>query len=243
MGKHELIRLPKGAVLYDPELLPPIGTEDFDPDHLEARGRLLGEMTGRGRVQVLALAGHQLVLRHFRRGGILGRLRDDTYLWTGLQRTRAFREWHLLQTLHDRGLPVPRPAAARVLRHGPLYRADLMTLRLPGIQSLAQRLESADLPATRFQAIGATLRRFHRAGAFHADLNAMNILLDQADGCHVIDWDKGRLRRPRARWQQANLRRLHRSLEGLARHRAQFHFRESDWQALLAGYQQPPGKG
>ncbi|MBA1149603.1 3-deoxy-D-manno-octulosonic acid kinase [Ectothiorhodospiraceae bacterium WFHF3C12] len=240
MGKHELIRLPGGGVLYDPELLPPTEVEAFDPERPENRERVIATMSGRGQVQVLELNGLEVVLRHFRRGGLLGRLRDDTFVWTGLQRSRIFREWHLLRALHERGLPVPRPVAARVLRRGLLYRGDIMTLRLPGTESLAQRLKIASLPESQWRTIGATLRRFHEAGAYHADLNAMNILMDTAGGCHVIDWDKGQLRNPRPRWQHANLRRLRRSLERLRERDSRLHFGEADWDALMSGYRARP---
>lgn len=194
-------------------------------------------MGGRGQAYLLAWGDQQLVLRHFRRGGLLGRLRDDAYFWTGLWRTRAFAEWLLLQRLHEADLPVPRPAAARVLRRGPLlYRADIMTVALPRTLSLADRLAAAPLEPGHWQALGATLRRFHRAGACHADLNAMNLLLDTGHRWYVIDWDKGRLRTPRPGWQRANLRRLRRSLQRLGERRAQFHFQERGWARLLEGY-------
>jgi hypothetical protein len=52
------------------------------------------------------------------------------YLWTGEDRTRAFREWRLLHDLHAAALPVPAPVAARYHRHGPAYVADLITERI-----------------------------------------------------------------------------------------------------------------
>src|SRR6185312_24099 len=53
--------------------------------------------------------------------------------------------------------------------------------------------------------------RFHRAGIWHADLNAHNVLVSPA-GLHLIDFDRGRQRAPAAGWRLANLRRLRRSL-------------------------------
>lgn len=193
-------------------------------------------MHGRGQVLVVELGGHELVLRRFRRGGLLGSLRGDTYVWTGLHRTRSFREWQLLHRLHAAGLPVPRPAAARVVRHGPFYRADIMTVRLPATTSLAQHLESGALGHSHWRHLGATLARFHDAGAYHADLNAMNLLLDADGQWYAIDWDKGRLMASRPGWQRANLRRLRRSLDRLTQRRPRFDFREQDWAALIEGY-------
>lgn len=236
MAKHSIIPIPKGALLYDPDILPPISAEDFEPGSLAAADRLLDTMNGRAPVYVARIGTQDVVLRHYRRGGALARFGKDRYLWTGLKRSRPFREWWLLRRLRDRGLPVPAPAAARVLRSGPLYRADLMTVRLPNMRSMADRLRAAPLPAAEWRLLGTTLRRFHLAGAFHADLNAMNILLSDQAGPFVIDWDRGRLRQPQPAWQRSNLLRLHRSLEKLRAQHEVFHMDEAGWRALLDGY-------
>src|SRR4029453_11025308 len=56
------------------------------------------------------------VLRHYRRGGLIAKLSQDSYLWTGAARTRSFAEWRLLAELRRRGLRVPAPIAARYVR-------------------------------------------------------------------------------------------------------------------------------
>jgi len=241
MAKHSIIRIPKGALLYDPDILPPISADDFDPDRLASDRRLLGTMNGRAPVYVAKIGGQDVVLRHYRRGGILARVRKDGYLWTGLKRTRPFREWWLLRRLRDRGLPVPAPAAARVLRGGPLYRADIMTVRLPNMRTMADRLREAPLPPAEWRLLGITLRRFHLAGACHADLNAMNILMSDQAGPFLIDWDKGRLRSPQRAWQQRNLQRLRRSLDKLKAEHGVFHMDDAGWRMLLAGYDEGGG--
>ncbi|MCH7834210.1 MAG: 3-deoxy-D-manno-octulosonic acid kinase, partial [Proteobacteria bacterium] len=38
----------------------------------------------------------QFVLRHFLRGGLIGKLVRDAYVWTGEDTTRSFLEWRLL---------------------------------------------------------------------------------------------------------------------------------------------------
>ena len=80
-----------------------------------ARGALAGEARGRGTVWFVRQAACEWVLRHYRRGGWLGPWLGDRYLWLGPGRTRAAREWRLLAVLYGRGLPVPRPVAARIL--------------------------------------------------------------------------------------------------------------------------------
>lgn len=206
----------------------------FDASAWARRGQLSGGARGRGEAVFLRDGAHEYVLRHYRRGGLPGRFIRDHYLWTGLQRTRAWREWHLTAELYVRGLPVPRPVAARVEHHGLWYRADLITLRIPAARSLAQALAGNTLDVAQWQAIGHCLRRFHDAGLYHADLNAHNILLS-GEEVFLIDFDRGRLRADGA-WRRRNLERLLRSLRKLYNDAIDFAFREEDWQALLAGY-------
>lgn len=204
----------------------------FDPDGLRARGLLQGSGSGRRPAWFLEQGGTALVLRHYWRGGMVARLSADVYLWTGLRRSRPYRELLLLAELHGRGLPVPEPVAARVRRQGPGYRGDLLTRRIPGAEPLAARIAEGGAPHGLWHAVGATLARFHAAGARHADLNVRNILLDPADGVWLIDWDQGRIGTPHEDADR-QLARLRRSLS-----------REPDleaaagagWEALLEGY-------
>nr|NIQ93486.1 3-deoxy-D-manno-octulosonic acid kinase [Desulfuromonadales bacterium]NIS39829.1 3-deoxy-D-manno-octulosonic acid kinase [Desulfuromonadales bacterium] len=151
--------------------------------------------------------------------------------------SRAFREWRLLAELYERGLPVPRPIAACVELNPFIYRADLIIEKIPGVRSLAQRLEARSLSDSQWQEVGKCLRRFHDAGCWHADLNAHNILLNEDGDVFVIDFDRGRLRQP-GRWREKNLARLHRSLEKVDRLSPSATFKSDDWQELLAGYRQ-----
>src|SRR5690606_23693939 len=117
---------------------------------------------GRGSTVIVASDACEFVLRHYRRGGLVGRINHDRYLWWGPERTRAFAEWRLLARLRRHGLPVPRPAAARYRRYGMFYRADLLTVREPGIRPLAARLLK-DTDAAFWRGIGRGIRRFHDA--------------------------------------------------------------------------------
>lgn len=219
----------RSHILYEGALLDHAGDALFVPG---PQGETA--VAGRGTTRFFAHGGLQLVLRHYRRGGLPAWFLADRYLWLGLRRTRPWREWHLLASLHDRGLPVPRPVAARVVRHGIFYRGDLITERLPA-EPLSAWLRTAPLPAERWRGIGACIRRFHDAGVFHADLNAHNVLLAAEGPVFVIDFDRGELRTPGA-WCGANLRRLERSLRKLRDMHPDFHFSPDDWSSLLDGY-------
>jgi 3-deoxy-D-manno-octulosonic acid kinase len=84
--------------------------------------------------------------------------------------------------------------------------------------------------------IGATLRRFHRAGICHADLNAHNVLIDGDGRVYVIDFDRGSVRDPAGRWTRANLARLRHSLEKVHATGAALYYTRDGWNELLNGY-------
>ena len=198
---------------------------------------------GRGGAFFLDVASHRWVARPYRRGGLVALVTRDRFLWTGEERVRSVREWRTLAALHALALPVPRPVAARYRRDGWSYRADLVTERLEGTEPLSARLERETLSLTIWIAIGRVLRRLHNAGAYHADLNAHNILLAGVDAATthiwVIDFDRGGLRRPGI-WCDANLARLYRSLRKISGQLPPDRFGLTEWETLLASYRSLP---
>jgi len=90
-----------------------------------------------------------------------------------------------------------------------------------------------------WQAVGKTVRSFHDAGVYHADLNCFNILL-RDEKVFLIDFDKalfysGAKNGSGARWKVRNLERLKRSI-----HKVYSLDRNPDiaegWAALCAAY-------
>lgn len=177
----------------------------------------------------------EFVLRHFMRGGQIGRLVSDSYFWLGEDATRAFAEWRLLARLVTMDLRVPQPAAARYVRSGLFYRADLLTVLVPEVIPLSDRIASLPCAEEFWQKLGSEISPFHKAGVFHADLNAYNIQIDKDDTVWLVDFDRGRLRQP-GTWQQSNLARLHRSLRKIKRIDPRLYYSESNWQQFLDGY-------
>lgn len=145
------------------------------------------------------------VLRHYRRGGLVAKVCKNRYLWLGRTRTRSFAEFAVLDAMHADGLPVPGVVAAACWRSGLAYRAAIIVERLPGVTPLALRLEQTE-------GVARAIRRMHDADIWHADLNAFNILLDEADKVWLIDFDRARQRPMGAGRRQSNLLRLRRSL-------------------------------
>ncbi len=208
----------------------------FERGWWSARGEVRSSPEGRGSTVFIDADGRRLVLRHYRRGGWIAHLSADRYLWQGAALTRSFVEWHLLYLMRRAGLPVPAPIAACYRRTGPCaYRAYLLTDQIPRARSLASRLTAGALPLTSWIALGRCLRRFHDDGVYHADLNAHNVLLDDAEQAWLVDFDRGRLRRP-GLWCDHNLVRLRRSIEKLTGPLPADHFSEADWASMLNGY-------
>ena len=223
-----------GAILYDPRWGGNAPEFLFDREYWRRGGRLRELRGGRGSIAVLDHEQGALVLRHYRRGGWPARFSEDRYLHAGERRVRAFVELRLTAALRQLDLPVPVPVAARYRRDGFCYQADLVTVLIPDVSSLAARLAAARIAPATWSAVGACVARFHRAGLDHADLNAHNILLDAREVVHLVDFDGGHLRRPGA-WGRGNLRRLRRSLRKVTRG-LEGRFDEGDWVQLLAGY-------
>ena len=239
-----------GAMLFDPDVINPdminpdrlnadgiaAGADAvFDPQHWQASSPE-GGRGGRGAVWFIDGEGRngpvKAVLRHYRRGGLMARLMGDRYFWRGAEHSRPFQEFRVMQTLVRRGLPVPKPLAARYRRNGLFYRGDILIERVPGAKTLAQRLPEAVSDTAFWTRLGETLGRFQKAGAFHADLNAHNILFDRDGSCWLIDFDRGQILRPAAGWQDANLARLLRSLTKLGA--AEVEGFDAAWAALVS---------
>ena len=206
----------------------------FEPEFIEKNGLATSTAAGRGPVCFFRWGDHKLVLRHYRRGGLLGRSIEDSYLGFSLAGSRPYREWKLLGRLCELGLPVPRPAGIRLTMGMGFYRGDLLTHQVEDAAPLSDRLREAVLEKESWRAVGRTIRRFHDQGAFHRDLNAANILLRDQE-VFLLDFDGGAIRKDEG-WKEANLDRLGRSLAKRLRLGATFHFSQPDWELLLDGY-------
>ena len=230
-------KIPTGAILYDRQVI-----REISPDRFAAAGWLHAEpvsgplrSAGRGNTLYVGNVPKQFVLRHYIRGGLVGRFVHDRYLWTGEDRTRAFAEWRMLAKMADSGLRVPRPAAARYLRHGLFYTADIITVRIPNVVALSTYI-AGEAPAADFwESLGAAVRKFHDKGVYHADMNAYNLQIDGDGDLWLLDFDRGRLLPP-GPWQQKTLRRLHRSLQKIVSMDPRLHFRQHNWEQFLEGY-------
>lgn len=228
---------------FNPELVSeadqPLVKSLLDCKNFEGSERLSGYAKGRGITWFLntqAELGVESVLRHYYRGGLFGKLIKDHYLFVGVERTRAAKEFHLLKQMYDWGLPVPRPIAFKIASRFGCYQADILLEKFTNTQDLSQYLQTKRLTEGEYRAIGALIRRLHDRQVHHSDLNIHNILREKQNGTfYLIDFDKCQIQQGEA-WKSANLARLLRSFRK-ERGQCGLMFNDDDWEQLLKGYQ------
>lgn len=237
-SKNEsIIKNGKRHILYDASLIEHPHAELFDINRAQQHADEQSLAEGRGHAVFFNHRGHDLVLKHYQRGGKIAMILGDEYFGVGCSNSRSFREWRLLRRMCEMELPVPLPVAASCSRHGVFYRADLITRQIKNVMTLADCLKQKACDETTWMAIGACVRRFHDAAVYHADLNSRNILLSIESGdVYLIDFDKGSFRYLGESWKRSNLARLQRSLVKFKSLNPGFHFSAENWGSLIKGY-------
>ncbi|KZY82399.1 hypothetical protein A3740_24290, partial [Oleiphilus sp. HI0068] len=222
--------------LYDSECFSDISSELFESGYWKKLNAVNGQESGRGTTWFIQHKSHSLVLRHYLRGGMMSKISNDHYLFKGWQKSRSVSEFNILSLLNQQNLPVPKPAAAQVVKRGLYYQADLLTHRIPNAQDLLQVLKQVQSKDFYFT-LGALIARFHKAGVYHADLNIQNILQDEEGLFWLIDFDRAKMLKPKHAWKSSNLKRLKRSFEKeVTRHGIKW--THNDWNYLIEGYSQ-----
>ena len=230
------------TIWFDPQLAENCSDAWFEPAHWQNLNKIKGSATGRNTAWFIDAGNTGLLLRHYYRGGLVGKLNKDRFKREAIAASRAMAEFALLLKLRELQLPVPRPAAARYQRaSGWGYRADILVEVIPNAQDVYKLLGQRSLEDSEWQALGQAVRLLHQHGVFHSDLNCHNLMLDAQGKAWVVDFDKCEMREQSSDWQQANLQRLLRSLRkehGKAEAANQpFHWREAvDWPKLIDAY-------
>ncbi len=173
------LQLPNQQIWYDADLISQQLEQSFDPQFWQRQGKIIGSAQGRGTTWFVKLDSGEGALRHYRRGGLFGKLVSDSYWFTGWQKTRSYAEFYLLDHLRQQGVNVPKPIAARAVKNGLSYRADLLSEKIANAQDLVSILQQQSLSEQVYQAIGQQIAKLHQAQVNHTDLNIHNILLDE----------------------------------------------------------------
>lgn len=222
---------------FEPEFFSEITAEHFQSEWWQQQQAVIGSSTGRNTAYFVQHGEHKLVLRHYYRGGLVGKILHDQFWLQPVAQSRAMQEYQLLSWMRTQGLAVPRPIAASYQRSGLIYRANLLIELIPNSKDLAAILQQRAITASEWQAVGAAIAQMHQLGVYHSDLNCRNIMLDAAGKVWLIDFDKCSCRSP-GEWTEQNLARLLRSFNKEKGKLAVFNWQESDWQSLQQGYQQ-----
>ncbi|MGB0860289.1 MAG: lipopolysaccharide kinase InaA family protein, partial [Pseudoalteromonas spongiae] len=118
-GSATIITPSKLEGAFDPNL--------FDVEYLSRNDLISAKKRGRATTYFFDCGNTTGVLRHYWRGGLIGKLLSDQYLYLGFENTRTYQEFKLLVELEGIGLPVPKPIAAKVVKSWVIYRGDIIT--------------------------------------------------------------------------------------------------------------------
>ena len=222
---------------YNLDSAPDFKPEYFLSRHWQQQDAIIGTAQGRGTTWFIKHEAQQWVLKHYYRGGLIGKILKDSYLFTGIAQTRSVAEFKLLSQLIEHKLPAPTPIACAVKRTGLCYQADLLTSRIANAKDLVAILSEQTVDKQLWQKVGKVVKRFHDHGVYHHDLNIHNILIDEQEKVWLIDFDRGKVIKPAAKWQQANIARLQRSFFKEQNRLDKFYWQKEDFDALMLGYQ------
>ncbi|MUK61389.1 3-deoxy-D-manno-octulosonic acid kinase [Aliivibrio fischeri] len=224
------IRNKKQIIWYDDSLLSDSPEQCCDPDYWQQQNKVIGSAQGRGTTWFVALDKMDAALRHYRRGGLFGKIIKDHYIFIGWEKSRSYQEFQLLKTLKEAGVNVPKPIAARTIKRTFCYQADLLSEKIPNAQDLVSILQEKPLSKEMYQKIGNEIRKMHAAQVNHTDLNIHNILIDDNDKVWIIDFDKC-YQQKGDDWKQGNWDRLKRSFVKEITKR-NIYWSEEEWASL-----------
>lgn len=219
------------TIWYDEALLKEDPKQVFNSAFWQQNDKVIGSAQGRGTTWFVQTETIEAALRHYHRGGLFGKLVEDSYRFSGWEQTRSYQEFQLLNTLIEAGVNVPKPIAARAVKSGFTYKADLLSEKIPNARDLVSILMENPLPAEMHKKIGQEIRKMHDAQVNHTDLNIHNILIDDQDKVWIIDFDKCFLQSG-DNWKRSNLDRLKRSFEKEVIKR-NIHWTQKQWDELF----------
>lgn len=222
--------------VYDANEIQSFSPEFLNSDYWQRNNNIVGTAQGRGTTWFIQFEEKNWVLRHYYRGGMVGKFNKDSYLYSSVDKTRAAREFELLNQLRDLNLPAPKPIAYRIIRSGLFYKADILTERVCNAQDLVALLGKQSVNNALWHKIGQVIKQFHNNNVYHHDLNIHNILIDDKENVWLIDFDQGEIRESKTDWKQGNMTRLLRSFNKEKTKCAALHWQENEWDLLLQGY-------
>ncbi|WED21979.1 3-deoxy-D-manno-octulosonic acid kinase [Vibrio sp. JC009] len=230
----KVIKSKKQHIWYNEELLKESPECCFDPEFWKQQNKVIGSAEGRGTTWFVQTETIPAALRHYRRGGLFGKLVKDHYLFSGWEQTRSYQEFQLLLKLIEAGVHVPKPIAARACKRNFCYQADLLSEKIANARDLVSILQKKAISKELYQKIGTEIRKMHDAQVNHTDLNIHNILIDDQEKVWIIDFDKCCVQGGGS-WKLGNLERLKRSFTKEVGKRG-INWNQEDWKVLVGIY-------
>lgn len=145
---------------------------------------------GRGKTLLYKLDNKDLILRHYNRGGLFGKIVKDRFFLFERNAHRAIDEFNLLNYMISQGLMVPHPVIVREQRNLLSVTQDIVIERKVGFSDLSKIISNRHLTKEEFLKIGKTIKQFFDKDILHTDLNIRNILIDDKCNVFIIDFDK-----------------------------------------------------
>lgn len=212
--------------------------EHFNPAFLAQEELITNTANGRGLVYFFKVADENVVLRHYKRGGLIAKISSDKFIFRDIAHSRCFEELTVLQHLRKANVNVPVPIGGRVTRQGVFYTADIITGLINDAVELHEILQLKRLSTKAWEAVGVQIRKMHNAQVFHGDINVKNVLLSQSMDtpiAHLLDFDKCNIKQGNA-WKEANLLRFKRSLLKQLNKLETYNYSAENWDELLSAY-------
>lgn len=228
-------------IIYNKSLVENIGLETFDASNF-ALNPIAVSVGGRNSAWFIKVNNINAVLRHYRRGGMIGKIIKNNYVWVGLEKTRSFHEFNILNKIYNLGLCVPQPIAAITQRTGLTYRAAIIVTTIENSKTLAEIiLQDENVNETISSSVAKSILKLHDSGFWHADLNAYNILIDDENRAWIIDFDKALNIELTAAQRKNNLLRLQRSILKISNNKAKMwcNYIINNYSVLLANKNNP----
>ncbi len=147
-------------------------------------------LEGRAGVRKINLDRGPIVIKEYRRGGLLGRLLGNVHFKFGPG--RAETEYEFLTIASSHGIHVPTPIAF-VESTGFLYEAWLAMEEIPEAVSLSEcSRKNSDLCDPIIDSAATQIIKLIQSRIFHLDLHPGNVIKDRDGKVYLIDFDKAK---------------------------------------------------
>jgi len=120
--------------------------------------------------------GRRMIIRHYAHGGLLKKITGDRFS----KPQRFVDELAVTAKAIAAGVNAPKPLGVVITKSGPFYKADFLSLEIPGALDLLTLAKGHGELAELTKAISPVaqqVRKMHDAGIYHADLHLKNTLL------------------------------------------------------------------